>query len=76
MKTTQWFPGHVKPVRVGVYERLYDEGRELESVIFCRFDGVRWFVCSRIAEYAATQTVESGFQGSMKWRGLTTKDGK
>ena len=35
MKKTPWFDGSVKPVRDGVYERLYDEGTPSQEVFMC-----------------------------------------
>ena len=37
-KLTEWYPGHIKPVRVGVYQRLY--GRVV--VGFAYWNGRNW----------------------------------
>lgn len=60
---TPWFPRNVKPVRPGVYERLF--GADL---MFARWDG-RWFVAHYTVDLAARSTNVSGFQ-SRPWRGL------
>ena len=48
MKLSQWHSGDVKPVRVGVYERLYDGYNEL----FCYWDGYEWGVYGFTKEQA------------------------
>lgn len=68
MKTTPWFPGDVKPVRSGVYERMHPYNRQLFS----------WFE-SKTGEWgmAHYSKDEAGlFRGSQSalqgkpWRGL------
>jgi hypothetical protein len=75
MKYTPWFDGSVKPVRNGVYQRIYDEGTRNESVEHCKFSRGVWHVCARRAEDAEKHEACSGLQ-ELKWRGLKTKDGK
>jgi hypothetical protein len=72
LKLTPWFPGHVKPVRVGVYERLYDEESGGPQALRCNFDGLRWSVH---LECSGDKSHVSGYQ-NLRWRGLASKDGK
>ena len=68
MKTTPWFPGDVKPVRVGVYQR---SGHGLHP--FSYWDGLHWCrstTSPKDAEAFGRRHVQSIFQ-TIKWRGLT-----
>ena len=69
MKKTPWFDGSLKPVRDGVYERLYDEGTPSQEVFMCRFQGAWMYPCDT-AQEASTENFPSSFQ-HLKWRGLT-----
>jgi hypothetical protein len=77
MKTTEWFPAHVKPVRVGVYEILMQViedrlgGQALEQG-FCYFGGVGWAVTQSTPEDAKARGAILGSQHKA-WRGLTEK---
>jgi hypothetical protein len=43
MKLTPWFPGTVKPVRVGVYKRVYDTTEYSQSNFgYCYWNGHIW----------------------------------
>lgn len=75
MQLTQWHKGTEKPVRDGVYERLYDEGQRTEEIYYCRFEHGIWFSMYENKLEAARTTVISAFQDEIKWRGIT-KDGK
>lgn len=67
-KVTPWFPGSVKPVRAGVYERRYSGN----AIAYSRWDGTQWlhgsyeFDLARRAKYPT-------FQPSLPWRGLAAK---
>ena len=66
MKLTQWFPGDVKPVHVGVYERRL---KFKTNVYYSRWDGENWlFMCGTV-DKAAHQIFDSGYQ-SLPWRGV------
>jgi hypothetical protein len=76
MKKTPWFPGHVKPARVGVYERNGPAGTH------SYWTGKFWMLGAWGADAAAdwdewplNAPLSSGWQ-DLPWRGLTTKDGK
>ena len=75
MKYTPWFNGSVKPVRDGVYQRLYYEGTNQEGVVYCEFRGGFWRVQHASVRMAAGEPYKS-FMFNVKWRGLTTKGGK
>jgi hypothetical protein len=62
--TTPWYPGDVKPVRVGVYERKSHTGT------FSYWDGKRWGMGAHFARQAANDRDPSAFQRE-PWRGLT-----
>ena len=69
-KLTPWFPGDVKPVREGVYERMYDEDSSRE-VLLCNFKNGEWYAFgNKTPEDALRSKITSSFQ-NLKWRGLT-----
>lgn len=63
---TPWYPGDVKPVRVGVYQtkNQIDKG-----AVYQRWNGLFWCLCCDTPDRAATWDDQSLFQRS-KWRGL------
>lgn len=65
-KRTPWFPGDVKPFRVGVYER------ELFGIWFSRWDGRDWRVSNSTTRGANREAAVSPLQ-STPWRGLARK---
>lgn len=66
MKMTPWFPGDVKPVRVGVYQRHYS----FENDRFCHWNGLFWSNNGRTVDIADQfSEVESRVQ-DLPWRGL------
>ena len=70
MKLTRWYPGDVKPVRAGVYERSYgDNANPGINVGYAFFDGVDWFLRSRTKEDAITDKQKSRHK-QLPWRGL------
>jgi len=64
---TPWFPAHIKPVHVGVYET------EMEGVAWSKgfsfWNGKRWGNTEILPEWALD---DKGVQGK-KWRGLKEK---
>lgn len=70
-KLTPWFPGHIKPVHVGVYPtRLLanDEGRVIDDG-FAHWDGKFWGSNYDTPEEAAEAAQPPGYQNK-PWRGL------
>ena len=69
MKKTDWFPGDVKPVRVGVYEQKNPIGQ----LGYQRWDGSSWyFWCSTVFKaQLATMKAGDSFQND-PWRGLAS----
>jgi hypothetical protein len=68
-KLTPWFPGHIKPVRPGVYETDNQGGR---GKCFQHWDGKRWGYACTTAKRAAVYNepdYKSAWQDD-KWRGL------
>lgn len=68
MKTTDWFPGTMKPARPGLYQRMLN----VEEVWAC-FDGVLWHTSSPNKDAAVRNWNEyhpSVVQNSAQWRGL------
>jgi hypothetical protein len=65
-KLTRWFPGYLTPVRVGIYQRYYDEGPH-----YCHWNGSVWSVghlhIRDTDQYG--KTIASPIQG-IRWRGL------
>ena len=43
MTLTDWFPGSVKPVRKGVYQREYILGKA-RGARYCYWDGKKWYM--------------------------------
>jgi hypothetical protein len=66
MKLTPWFPGTVKPVRVGVYERIYDAG----SFLYCSWNGEYWGPWARTPEEARKRRLEASLYQDLPWRGV------
>lgn len=61
---TNWFPGSVKPVRVGVYKRLYKRAMK-----YCKWDRERWYWNQNTVEHAAMEDCMSWNQ-NLAWCGL------
>ncbi len=71
MKVTEWFPGDVKPVRRGVYERDFGGGG-LRFYSFSRWTGSLWAYRAETPEKAAYEKFIS-LNNNLPWRGLTEK---
>lgn len=69
MKLTPWYPGHVKPVRVGVYERDYAENPKSSRPRFCYWDGAAWGCYGMTKDNAKNFSLASAAQ-SLPWRGI------
>lgn len=67
MKKTPWFPGTVKPVHVGVYQRDY-----ASRVAYCKWDGVFWYWAAPRRKEAQRECGKSISQ-TLPWRGLAEK---
>ena len=66
MKLTPWFPGDVKPVHVGVYERRL---KFRAGVYYSQWDGEKWLRLHWTVEGAAHQILDSVYQ-NLPWRGV------
>jgi putative component of toxin-antitoxin plasmid stabilization module len=67
-KLTPWFPGDVKPVRAGVYERQYGRG----LIFFCLYDkSGKWRYGTVFGPEAAMnmRNIASPMQ-TLPWRGI------
>ena len=73
-ETTAWFAPNVKPARNGIYQRLYDEGTNWQSIHFCKYHNGQWFVGSRSPRTAREETATSPW--NLKWRGLAQDPSK
>lgn len=69
MNVTPWFPGTVKPVRPGVYQRMLNV-----EIVYAYFDGRHWFnsspsfvVAKRNGRFSR---FISGVQNTADWRGV------
>jgi len=71
-KTTPWFDGNVKPVRVGVYMRRYHRGGGMEVTLFSFWDGIHW-IMGAITPKDAMYKVQHGpaMQQFLCWCGKT-----
>ena len=69
MKLTQWFPGDVKPVHVGVYERRL---KGTTTVFYSRWDGEKWWSLRRTVTGANTVLPVLRFSDyqNLPWRGV------
>ncbi len=67
MKKTEWYPGDMKPVRDGVYER--DLGPP-NFPCFAKFSARRWYYSAGSIKMAAESTLVSDHQNESGWRGL------
>jgi hypothetical protein len=66
MNLTEWYPGDVKPVRPGVYQRDWGGG----IPVFSKWTGSHWKVCCETVNQAAKERRISSFQFIDPWRGL------
>lgn len=69
---TEWFPGSVKPVRSGVYERQYKYGKS-HIYRFNNWNGQFWGMSSFNPHDAAKFGEEAAPNQSLFWRGLKEK---
>lgn len=70
MKTTDWFPSHVKPKRKGWYEISFDYGR---APIKRYFDGRIWRMDDKTLDLSIFgYSAEFADDGDV-WRGLAEK---
>ena len=68
MKKTPWFPGHIKPVRDGVYQRLANDG---ETIYHSLWRAGVWYAMDKSCDGAASNVgLVSIFQDDRKWRGI------
>lgn len=70
-KLTPWFPGDVKPARVGVYQQFCGLG---DRIGYQRWDGRAWHLWAGSPEEAAgiNRPATSSAQNDT-WRGLAVK---
>ena len=67
MKTTKWFPGHIKPVRAGIYQVRGVRG----DIGYQHWDGNYWYYWSEspyVKKFNSAQ-VATCYQNDA-WRGL------
>lgn len=67
---TPWFPGDVKPVRVGAYQT---DGETGDPECFQHWDGTTWGYLAFCAEEAAPSDGFPSQRQNSKWRGLAKK---
>ena len=69
MKTTPWFPGDVKPVRAGVYERPHPDS---QVPVFSYWNGSFWCAYSPSIEHAVRCGLNciGSLSQDLEWRGL------
>ena len=66
-KLTPWFPGSVKPVHVGVYQRTW------KSLPFSFWDGRQWLLAGYEKRDAMGHSNIPSSAQSVPWRGLSEK---
>ena len=69
MKLTDWIPGNVKPVRVGVYQREYDSG----DVQYSYWNGKFWGLYGETPKEAESWVDTPSTGQTLPWRGLAEK---
>ena len=70
---TQWFPGNVKPVRIGVYQiDVSDRDAPFRRPRWSVWDGKKWLLCTHDFPYALVMTQPENHQ-RFSWRGLADK---
>lgn len=73
MTLTDWFPGSVKPVRKGVYQRMYTYtyGKSTHSQ-YCYWDGKGWGLGEHTVEQAMTHEIVFMVAPNqvLPWRGV------
>ncbi len=68
MEKTQWFEGHQRPARGGVYERLTDAG----SVLYSNWNGLYWGGLGATADQCLVVEDQRSEWQDLQWRGLAT----
>lgn len=69
-KLTPWFPGNVKPVRVGVYERKPTEFTGLGGK-YSFWNGNKWLLSAETIQEAAEEGCWVwSFEQKTPWRGV------
>jgi hypothetical protein len=74
MKLTPWYPGEIKPVREGVYQRLYPYLSKKEgAIVYCYYEDEKWKSAALSAEKASlSQNKEfASLYQNYNWRGLS-----
>ena len=67
MKLTPWFPGTVKPVRVGVYERDYNPS---PTSNYCYWNGEEWSTREQTPKKALEEFFVPSLYQDLPWRGV------
>ena len=72
-KMTKWFPSHIKPVNVGVYETkdLHKLPRTLPT--YARWDGLEWSNSSYLTHHDELHYTSYGASQNKYWRGFKEK---
>ena len=82
MKLTPWFSGDERPKRHGVYEReIVGPFSGGKYVWLAHYGRIGWALASdsiadAVHNGSTGSYTRSGSQTGIRWRGLTTKDGK
>ena len=69
-KMTLWFPPHIKPVHVGVYQILFNYSRPSDLKMYAAWNGRKW----SNFDYSKTGSWLSEFRDAEQkklWRGFT-----
>jgi hypothetical protein len=75
MRHSGWFPGEIKPVHIGVYERDIDTV-QLSAKAYSKWNGKHWCAAYTSMKSAEDNNIKSIFQLA-EWRGvLRDKNGE
>jgi hypothetical protein len=67
-RLTPWFPGHIKPVRKGVYMQMDGSGTHVGYQYWDGTHWYTWFLSAEIAAQGASRVYDS-YQND-NWRGI------
>jgi hypothetical protein len=68
-KRTLWYPGNVKPVRVGAYEKVHNSFEKC----YQWWNGKWWGICCISPDYAMAYNDQESQYQTLPWRGLEEK---
>lgn len=65
LKLTRWFPGNIKPIRIGIYQRSYPTG-----IYYSQWNGESWGIGFANISIAKAQSFYKSNLQELHWRGV------